>query len=243
MTEEILKSLKEVLKNRLTNPVYGTFIICWLTLHWQLVFSLLFLDQNIILARTGLLKNEYLSIRFFNFHDPLLYLSWIVPFGMTYLIIWFLPTWIFIPAFRKEREYESEKIKIKIRLERELEQEKTELVEQEKIKFQTIIETNKKKEEVKNADPNVEWSQEYKEFETHENFNDFNYIIDAIYDNNGYKTDLINNNKSHLLGYCDAMNLIELYNQNMQIRLTEKGKYFVKNYLNSDALKLKTMFA
>ncbi len=65
--QEITNSFTEVLKSRVTNSLYGTFIICWSIVHWNFLYSLFFLDSGEILKQTGLLKDQYLYLRYFYF--------------------------------------------------------------------------------------------------------------------------------------------------------------------------------
>lgn len=242
MGEEMLKSFKEILKKRMANPIYGTFIISWSIFHWNFVYSLFFLDQKLVLDSTGLLKNEYLICKFFNISDPSFYICLALPFVFTYLVIWKFPKWFFLPAVRKEEEYECEKQKIRLKAKREIEEEKiklesdkTKLVEQEKAKIETIIETTKKKEEAEKIDPTLLWDEEYIEFKKNVLYKDFGEIIGTIYGGHGYVSRLINAGLGAIVGYCHALNLIEYYDDQNKIELTEKGKFFTKKYMGEQA--------
>ena len=50
----------------------------------------------------------------FNTNWQLLISSWLLPFFVTYLVIWELPKWILIPAFEKEEKYRKDKKKTRL---------------------------------------------------------------------------------------------------------------------------------
>ena len=86
--KEIISSIAESVKARLSNTLYGTFAISWLIFHWNFVFSVLFLDQEKIWEYSHLLKDDYLVQRFFNWADWYFYISWLAPFLLTWIVIW-----------------------------------------------------------------------------------------------------------------------------------------------------------
>jgi hypothetical protein len=231
--KEILDSVKDGLKGRLTNPAYGSYIIFWVILHWQFIFSVFSLDQNIVLQKTGLLKNEYLSQTFFNFHDWYFYFSWLFPFILTWFVIWILPDLILLPAFEKDQEYELAKKKIRIIQEREVENEQTKLEQQNVKKLEAVVEKVTKEKEIKEIDPSLQWEEEYEEFKRTSFYNRFNLIITSIYDR--YGAIYWNNNSDgsiprDMLAYLDTHELATINREERNISLTEKGKFFVKKF-------------
>ena len=112
--KEWLDSITEVVRNRATNSLYGTFVISWAVFHWKFIISLLFLSEEKIWDVTGLLKTDYLSKLLFNSSDWYFYVSWIAPFLLTWIIIWKLPQWILVKAYKETEKYETEKQLIKI---------------------------------------------------------------------------------------------------------------------------------
>jgi hypothetical protein len=238
MGEGLLKSVEESLKKRMANPIYGTFIISWAVFHWNFIYSIFFLDQKLILESTGLLKNEYLTYKFFNPCDPLFYICFITPFFLTYFIIWRFPNWFFLPAVKREEEYECEKEKIRLRAKREVELEKTKLAEQEKLKIQTIAEAAKTKEEVKNINPAIIWDEQYKKFKETNYFGIIERIIESIYKYAGRirwqrhgevsETTL----SKETLAFYHANDLIDFDINEQKVELTDKGRYFVNKFLS-----------
>ncbi|KKT74217.1 MAG: hypothetical protein UW71_C0031G0002 [Parcubacteria group bacterium GW2011_GWB1_44_7] len=116
---EILGSIHEAIKERFFSPFYGTFIISWLIFHWKFVYTAFFVSEEKIWESAGLLKNDYLSETFFDFSSLHFYISWILPFVLTYLIIWRFPKWISIPAFREDLDNITKKQKMLITAEKE----------------------------------------------------------------------------------------------------------------------------
>ncbi len=65
---EIIGSFRDCLKNRVTSPIYGIFLISWAVFHWELIYTAFFVsEQKIWEATGGMLKDEYLKQSFFDF--------------------------------------------------------------------------------------------------------------------------------------------------------------------------------
>lgn len=237
--KEPTESVIDVVKSRLTNPLYGTFVLAWIIFHWNFIFSIFVLDDNKIFDVTGLLKNEYLLSRYFNFNDWYFYFSWVMPFIATYLIIWKLPEWVLIPAYRKDKEYETEKRKIKNTEEmkvtilvRNLEEE---IVKTTDVVKERIV-AEKKIEEV---DPTTIWEREFQDFRKNSDISvNFGLLIKAVYENNGnidnwnqYGDKLSRLVPNKILSYAHSNDLVEFIDTtNEKIKLTPKGKYFTKRF-------------
>ena len=203
--KEIVDSVTKIIKNRLTNSLYGVFFFSWIAFHWSFVFSIFALDDIKILQITGLLKNEYLIQRYFNPSDFWFWFSWIMPFIVTYFIIWRLPKWILLKAYDKTEEYEIEKKIIKIKQQKRIEQEETKLQEQTVKKVAAVAKQVVEEKKIKNTDPNS----------AYHNF------INSLYSGSKYIPNL---NVDHV-SYFDALGLINIVGNNVE-SLTEKGKYF-----------------
>ncbi len=231
MFSDIIKSTIDSLKNRLTNPIYGTFIVVWILTNWKFVYSFLFLSQTQVLEKTSLLKNNYLYLIF---SQGTYWHHFIIPSAMTILVIWVLPKLIFIPAFKKEESYRIEKEKIRILLNKELEDENIENI---KTLSKRIREENK-------LFPL--WENNYKKFKETPIHKDFHFIVDSIYKHNGYVSRqipfMVNNRiipgrtnglfkiPDDILVYADSNGLINFDKQKNIIELTDKGKYFVQRF-------------
>lgn len=239
---EIIDSLENVFKKRLTSPIYGTFLISWLIFHWEFVFTVLFVSEDKIWQSMGLLKNEYLVKNFFNFFDWYLYLSWILPFILTWLIIWKFPKWISLPAFKKDEEYRLEKTKIRITEQKKVETEEIKFEQEKKKKLNVVRETVKKEKEIEKLDPTINWEKEYEIFKNTQYYSNFGIIIESIYQHNG-NTDWYQNNsvvKTHIpkgiLAYCHTNGLIEFGKNNESISVSEKGKFFIRQFTSDNKI-------
>lgn len=56
MWDELSKSVKASLYERVSSPLAGSFVICWLAINWEIVVVLLFVNSE----KLGLPKNEYI---------------------------------------------------------------------------------------------------------------------------------------------------------------------------------------
>lgn len=75
--EKVLSELIDWIKNRITSPLLSTFMISWLLVNRNFIYTMLFVDENFIFQRDGLLKNEYLSHMFYN-HELVTKLIWYI---------------------------------------------------------------------------------------------------------------------------------------------------------------------
>ena len=236
MDNEIVDSFNCALKKRLTTPIYGTFLVSWLIFHWKFIFTIFFVSEEKIWQATGLLKNDYLGTVFFNFHDWYFYLSWILPFILTWFIIWKFPKWVSLPAFRKEEEYRFAKSRIRIAEERKSETEEINLEQEKQKKLEAVSETVKKEKEIKKLDPSINWEKEYEIFKNTQYYSNFNSIIESVYQHNGSASWYVGNSlyptqiPKGVLAYCHTNELIEFSKDNKTIDLTVKGKFFVKQF-------------
>jgi len=146
-----------------------------------------------------------------------------------------LPKNVFIPAFKKDREYDTEKKKIELFEQTKIENKKAELEEATLQKTKIGVEKIKKEKEMEAIDPKRLWRDEFEEFRRDPFSNQFTYIVDSLYKYSGR----IHTNTDHgifkipqkILMYAHSHDLIQLNKQQQTIELTEKGKFFVRNYL------------
>lgn len=233
---ELTNSFKEALGKRLTTPIYGTFFISWLIFHWEFAYTMFFVGEEKIFQATKLLKNDYLTQTFFNLSDPYFYISWIAPFILTWLIIWQLPEWISIPAFKKEEKDKTTKKLIRIQEQKRLELEQGLLEEVKTKKLEEVSKQAKEKKKIEKIDPTIKWEEEYQQFQQMSYYKDFNRLLESVYEYGG-KTSWFPPNSGYsisipktLLAYTHTGDLIEFSNSKESITLTEKGKFFVKRF-------------
>lgn len=230
-------SIAETLKNRLTNSLYGTFFISWVIFHWNFIFSVFALDDSKVLLMSGLLKNDYLWQRYFSVHDWYFWFSWVMPFFLTYIIIWKLPKWVLVDAYTRTEDYETEKKVIKIANQKRIVREEAQLEEQTTKKVTAVAKQKVEEKKIKEADPTVEWDGQYQQFKQSKFASIFSMIITSIYEYNGdikVEGDLYERIKfqipQDLLAYAHTNDLVLLDKIKGKIELTAKGKFFVKKY-------------
>ncbi len=236
---EIIGSFRDCLKNRVTSPIYGIFLISWAVFHWELIYTAFFVsEQKIWEATGGMLKNEYLKQSFFDFSNPSFYIFWVLPFVVTWLVIWKFPKWLSIPAFKKDQESGLEKKKIKLTLEKELEKVTKELEKEGLERLKITKEKKQKEKEIEETDPTVIWQREFDQFVLNQkNIEAVTTANKAIYEtegkftgnrtnvSSGYNTYLFPDSLSRL----DTLGLIKIAPDKRNVmEFTEKGKYFIR---------------
>lgn len=237
--KEIVTSITDVVKNRLTNSLYGTFLVAWAFFHWDFIFSLFALDDNKILLMNGLLKNEYLIQRYFNVYDWYFWFSWIMPFILTYIIIWKLPKWVLLDAFGKTEEYEVDKKIIRISQKRRVEQENAKLEEQTAKKVTAVAKQVVEEKKIKEADPTKGWNEDYENFKKLDFAHKFSKIIESYYKRKAeiieyggnFGEQVIFEVPEDILAYAHSNGIVEIDSKSNKIDPTEKGKYFISRFL------------
>lgn len=247
---EVIGSIAKHFDMRMRTPVYGIFGFWWIVFHWEFFYTLLFVDQNKIFVKTGLLKNEYLKQRFYDYSHAYFWryfiLSLLGSLLLTYLMIWVVPRLILISAFDKEQEHIASKREIKLKYEQniqeqrtKLEKEKTKLEEQAVKKFEASERKVAQIKKVQKTDPSIMWQEEYEQFADSPLYQRFEQLIRSLYEFGGqvkvvneleYTTQTVFELDRNLLAYADANELIRYDRRQNIIELTEKGKYFVKRY-------------
>lgn len=105
--------------------VYGIFLFWIVAIHAPVIFTSLFVDQDIIYKKTGLLKNEYMRNQFFGYTDWWMWLAYVVVVlvlsgTMTWLMIWILPKTLVKIAYQQELDDQYEREFMKIEKEEDL---------------------------------------------------------------------------------------------------------------------------
>lgn len=238
MSNEIMDSFVKNLGKRLTTPIYGTFLVSWSVFHWKFFVILLFVSEDKIWQKTGLLKQDYLYSVLCNYRDPYFYISWILPFVVTWLVIWKFSKWISLPAFKKEEEYRAEKKIIRIKEQKRIEVEEINLEKESVKRLDVVSEKTKKQNEIIQIDPKVGWEEEYEQFTRSHLFKDFNKIIESIYVQSGYVSTEYFEIPKEILAFSHSNGLVEFSDYN-KIELTDKGKFFVKNASLLESFKVR----
>ena len=248
MIEDIRKSINSILYERVTSPLFGTFVISWLVFNWKIFYTTFFIDED----KIDLNKIDYIVKNFNDIENLIWYplistlaLLTIVPFisnGAYYLSLHF-NQW----KIERKNEVEKERLltvrqSIKLR-EQILEAERKfeDLLEEKTNEINQLKQINSKL--TSKLKPDGE-----KEFENTEQ-NEINWIYDTIknnselkntmslidhyivrgYDNLG-KDEKIN---SKVLSYFLTNDLIE-HTGNGNYKWTKRGKEVNKIFTNNE---------
>lgn len=228
---DLLKSLFEAIKNRVSNPVYGIFAIWTIIFHWRFFVVLFFVSEDKIWLAKSMLKEEYLYRTYSNYGDWTFHFYLLMPFVLTFLTIWVFPQYIFKPAFRRIQKDKTQLKIDKIQEQQRFEIAKTQLTQAEIKNIAVVSEKSQKEKKLEQIDPTLKWEQEYEEFYKSFFYSMFDRIIYSIYDDQGRLSGV----PKELLAYCHSNGLIDIIKQSGmsdRISLTEKGKFFVKNFSN-----------
>ncbi|MDQ5938468.1 MAG: hypothetical protein QG603_277 [Patescibacteria group bacterium] len=227
---EIVDSVKNAIKERLGSIMYGMFLISWIGWNWQVIYTTLFIDQNIILANTGLLKIDYIKNIYTN--------KWIFtrniilgPIISTYLIIWWLSK-IDLICSRKNYSNKAKKELEKAKIEKNLLKEKQSILDEriETVRKEKIITQELTKEQ--------RWSMDFKDISSTKIYrNAMEDLEICLYKHDGYLSiDGFPNYhmKSENISFLhtnDIVNFVE--GTRNQINLTEKGKYYLREFIKN----------
>ncbi len=103
MFAEIKKSINATLHERLTSPLFGSFILSWLIWNWKIIYLTFFIDSKLLNhTKICIIENQYSDLDYLIFY-PLL---------STILLITIIP-FISVGAFWVTSKFNSMKLKIK----------------------------------------------------------------------------------------------------------------------------------
>lgn len=222
-------------KRRANSTVLVAYSVFWAVLHWDGLCVLLFVDQDLIMEKYGLLKNEYLSQQFFGLPASNCPCDWIlaiakfiIPFVLAYLYVWWLPKIVTNPCYRKETEYKTERRVIKMRADRKVSEEEERMTRAKTKNLEALTALAVARQENKQKDPEEAWQEEYNGFKS-DNKRWRNILFElsrVLYVERGDTTGM----SSNVLSVCDTNSLISFDDDRQYISLTEKGKFFLKEY-------------
>lgn len=233
--DELLKSFAEAIKKRTASSALGTYAFFWGVYHWQGIYTTFFVDQQLIVEKYGLLKNEYVDRYFFGWHswdDWSFYLGYAVPVILVVIFIWLIPKFILIHAYKEEQKYKVDKRIVRFDEEKRIREKEKEVAASAKEALQAEIEVSDKRRTIERSDPTILWDKEYQEFERDPAFSSFNFIIESVYEYAGRTQFRDFRVPSGALAVAHSRGLIEIKQESRGtvIELTEKGKYFVGKY-------------
>ncbi|MBP7845988.1 MAG: hypothetical protein KA007_00975 [Candidatus Pacebacteria bacterium] len=238
-TNNFLNNIIESLKERFSSPFYVYFVMSWILWNWKIFYITLFVDGEILDKQMNISKLKYVL-------DYLNESTWsdslfLGPFTTTLFLICLAPfftRWIYTKVI--EDKYKTVLINQKFE---EVYTKKSLDLAEEKINLVDL------EEKLKLKDPNFLWKKDFEEFSKSFLYKKFSQVIFTKYSNHG----LINefNDSGHLTGkrfldedilaYADSANLIVINNNRQsdeEIDLTEKGKFFVLKYQESNINKI-----
>lgn len=237
---KLVETFIAYLEGRAKTQLYGIFIFWVLVLHGDIIFTSLFTSQELIFAKTKMLKNEYVAAHFFEIHTWHFWIIEICKFlaaaGLTYLMIWILPKTLVAAAYDSELDtYYKRKMK-KLSKDMSLEKEKQRLSD---IKLESVEreeEVVEKQDDLENKELRV-WKKEYKETKASVK-NVLPHLARAVYEHDGHIKRYVDHDlnkwvdpqiSSNTIATAHSNGLAELSDN--RISLTPKGRYFISQKL------------
>lgn len=242
----MMEAIFEYARKRVVSTILVSYAVFWAIFHWQGIYTTIFVNQDIIYGKYGLLKNEYVNKYFFGFnwsnictaHNLEILLSWIIPAALAYFYIWWLPKLVINPAYKREIGYKEQRRIEKIKSERRIQDEERKLIEKQTVAEDARIELAKKKAEASKKDPTIAWRDQYNnEFITDgKAVSSLDSLLDRVYSHGGKINTLdvygekTGGMSSDELLRVDVLGLATIEDNGTSVRLTDKGKYFTKLY-------------
>ncbi|HEY0980143.1 MAG TPA: hypothetical protein VGE18_01895 [Candidatus Paceibacterota bacterium] len=244
-TNEIVVSADMALKDRITSPFYGYFLISWCVINWKIIYAAFFVDQEKVFEKFGLLRIEYLSNELFLKLNEVSYWLhfWIFPFISTLILFWISP-YITREFYRKSLKNQIALKVIEIQETTKKVKEEEKLIKQQTNLIKEKTEKAKQNKKAGNENPEILWEEEFKNFISSSIFSKFTQILDSIYIHEGkirvesamslsYSRNYDFEIDKDVLVFADTNNLIKISN-GKTISLTDKGKFFAQKYSQSD---------
>jgi hypothetical protein len=236
---ELADSIAESIRKRVVSASLGTYLFFWCVFHWQGLYTTLFVDQQLILDKTGLLKNDYVSQSFFSWHGWETLLGYVGPLALTVLFIWPIPKYILIHAYRQEQRHKIDRRRVKIEEEEKLEIKKEKLAIQTQKTLEAEIDVAKVEKRAVSQDPTILWRKEYDALQKSGLVTILPDIAESVYKGGGRVMKHFDKDIGEWVGANLSKDSIAIAHTNdlitikdERISLTEKGKYFLsQSYL------------
>ena len=252
MLEEMQKSIKAVLYDRLTSPLAGTFILSWLLWNWGLIYYVLAGDEmRNMVDRIGYIKNNFFQLKYLLIYPSVsaAFLIFLYPYAANYV-------------YKKTLGFNRKKKDVKDEIEREQRltlKESLEIRNEIKKIEERFFEANKKKdEEIKllmqenealkeklnknNENTPGKDNEALSKIEEKKDLdNEYNKFIKSKFAQNlkNVATSLnrgwsvTHNTNDDAVNYLLALDLIKQKSAGGHL-LTEKGKYFMKKLYENE---------
>jgi len=219
--------------------IYGIFLFWILVFGSPVIFTALFVDQEIIYKKYGQLKGEYIIHTFFDFTHwwPGVYAPIILvgAAALTFLMIWILPRTLVKKSYQRELDDQYDREFMKIKKDDDLAKKQSGVLEKQKTVVKAEEEIAKKQNELESKEENV-WLKEYNDFKKTKLYDQFYLIPESVYQHYGSISVENEYDRSifevptDLVSYADGKGLIKVDVNNRQINLTDKGRFFMTHY-------------
>ena len=249
--DEFWHSIANWFKEKTTSPFYGTFFMALVFWNWK-IFYVLFFENTELIGRP---KIEYVSENFlshFNFclWEPLC-VDWFLdiidfflvlifhvvpPFGIALFLIWIFPRFTnrlhkksLDFHFERQAAFRAGIVKLEQEESAGLKKIKKEVEEQAK----TQKEISAKKTEIKESKTKEQtWDEEFESLKTNPRFPSFEELGECIYGHYGKLYSYREYDHRPIVPFFHSNEIVSFDKNNASIELTEKGKYFMRKYLN-----------
>lgn len=232
--------LTDYLSGRAKTRIYGIFLMWFTAFHIHIIYTALFVSQDLIYEKYGHLKGEYIAETFLH-HDSVWFWVWeastvVFSSALTWLMIWILPKTLLNKSYRREIIDEYERKKLKIQRDQELEDERKKLADSQIKTTEKQVEVIKAQEKVDNIQATA-WGSEYEEFKQSQYFQDMALVNESLYRQGGRI--LVTSSMSDKalfeipvgsVAYLTANDILTV--KDGIASLTEKGKEFMRRYLD-----------
>ena len=226
-----MSALIEFLAKRTSSIFLFSYVIFYAIWHWQTICTALFVDQDLIYKKFGLLKNEYIS-QYLCDDSPL---GLAIGFGAPALLALayvLLSPLVYTTLYRYEVRFRTKRQICDVKEEQKILAERAKVTKQQAEVTKNEADIAEDQARAKKADPEATMRAEFEEFMRLDGAEKAMREFDSvIYEHNGdtsdtYGSEFITSN-SLKLG-----DLYGLYHQSLgnNIILTDKGRYFLKEY-------------
>ena len=232
-----MDQILEYINKRAASTILVSFTVSWVICHAEPIFVTLFVNQELIMEKTGLLKNEYMEQQHLlgvHVNDCWWWARTILPFAMAYIYVWWLPKFVINPSYRKEVGYKYQRKRMKLEEEKKLAEEEQKLIKQVTKNEEAKVEWKKAEAKIAKIDPEAVWEEDYRKYINLESgFGSLAELKNTIY---GRAGDIRNEygaivSPADFVMLWDTNGLVEFdMSDRAMVELTAKGKFFLKKF-------------
>lgn len=228
--DNFISSIQQWFSDKKTSPFYGAFLIGLITWNWKFFYALFFLSlplNSFEINKLTYIENNFLSggasahlVNFF-----------LAPLMVGLISIYVLPhftLWIGNTYFKSNNKKKLQRKEFDIAYTKQ----ETELLKEENDAIQAKNEVVDLISE--NLSDSDRWENEFMNFKKTSLFPLFPELMTLVYDVNGKRNAM--NISTDIYAFADSAQLIKIESDGFegdQVRLTDKGKYFVKLFLDN----------